>query len=178
MSIKLCFSWLTLLLIMFSCNRKSDATRVTGALTDEWKFQLSDTIEASSANFDDSKWRVLNLPHDWSIEGEFSEKNPAGVGGGALPGGIGWYRKSFVLPPEDKDKNIFIRFDGVYRNSEVWINGTSLGKRPNSYISFEYDLTPYLDFTGKQNVLAVKVDNSQQPNSRWYSGSGIYRDVT
>ncbi|HEY9008475.1 MAG TPA: beta-galactosidase GalB [Ohtaekwangia sp.] len=177
MNIKLCFSWLILLPIMYSCHQPNNK-RVSGVLIDEWKFQLLDTIEASAASFDDSHWRILNLPHDWSIEGEFNEKNPAGVGGGALPGGTGWYRKSFALSSEDKDRNIFIRFDGVYRNSEIWINGTSLGKRPNGYISFEYDLTPYLDFTGKQNVLAVKVDNSQQPNSRWYSGSGIYRNVT
>ncbi|HEY9045274.1 MAG TPA: sugar-binding domain-containing protein [Ohtaekwangia sp.] len=141
---------------MYSCHQPNNK-RVSGVLIDEWKFQLLDTIEASAASFDDSHWRILNLPHDWSIEGEFNEKNPAGVGGGALPGGTGWYRKSFALSSEDKDRNIFIRFDGVYRNSEIWINGTSLGKRPNGYISFEYDLTPYLDFTGKQNVLAVKL---------------------
>ena len=102
--------------------------------------------------------------------------HPSGNLGGALPGGIGWYRKTFTVPAESKNKNIRIEFDGVYKNSEVWINGHFLGKRPNGYISFSYDLTPYLNY-GKTNVIAVKVDNSQQPDSRWYSGSGIYRDV-
>jgi beta-galactosidase len=119
----------------------------------------------------------LNLPHDWSIEGEFSETAPAGTGGGALPGGTGWYRKSFTIPTTSKGKLIFIEFDGVYRNSEVWINGHYLGKRPYGYSTFEYELTPHLIYGAKPNVIEVKVDNSQQPNSRWYSGSGIYRNV-
>ena len=127
--------------------------------------------------FNDLQWRQLNLPHDWSIEGEFSEKHPAGTGGGALPGGIGWYRKSFTVPTTSKGKLIFVEFDGVYRNSEVWINDHYLGKRPYGYSTFEYELTPYLVYGAKPNVIAVKVDNSQQPNSRWYSGSGIYRNV-
>ncbi|HEY4155531.1 MAG TPA: beta galactosidase jelly roll domain-containing protein, partial [Puia sp.] len=142
-----------------------------------WKFFLGDVPEAIAQNFSDANWRSLQLPHDWSIEGTFSEKNPATVGGGALPGGIGWYRKSFLVPGTDRGKNIFIDFDGVYCNSEVWINGHYLGKRPNGYISFRYDLTPYLEFGDKKNEIAVKVDNSHQPNSRWYSGSGIFRNV-
>ena len=131
-----------------------------------WRFRLND-----------SQWRQLNLPHDWSIEGEFSERHPAGTGGGALPGGIGWYRKTFTVPTTSKGKLIFIEFDGVYRNSEVWINGHYLGKRPYGYSTFEYELTPHLVYGAKPNVIEVKVDNSQQPNSRWYSGSGIYRNV-
>jgi beta-galactosidase len=141
----------------------------------EWRFHLGDVPDGQSESLDDSKWRVLNLPHDWSIEGAFDQKNPAGTGGGALPGGIGWYRKTFDLPPSAKGEFLFIDFDGVYRNSEVWLNGHYLGKRPYGYISFQYNLTPYLKPT--KNVIAVKVDNSQQPNSRWYSGSGIYRNV-
>jgi beta-galactosidase len=119
----------------------------------------------------------LDLPHDWSIEGEFSDKNPATPGGGALPGGLGWYRKTFTLARANQDQSVLIDFDGVYRNSEVWINGYYLGKRPYGYSSFEYDLSAHLHFDGSRNVVAVKVDNSQQPNSRWYSGSGIYRNV-
>ena len=142
-----------------------------------WRFHLGDLPDAKNAGFDDSQWRTLNLPHDWSIEGEFDEKNPAGTGGGALPGGIGWYRKTFNVPAASKGKLVFIDFDGVYRNSEVWINGHYLGKRPYGYSSFEYELTPYLNYGPQKNVIAVKVDNSQQPNSRWYSGSGIYRNV-
>src|SRR5213596_3573335 len=141
-----------------------------------WRFHLGDVPGAQDPAFADASWRALDLPHDWSIEGPFSEQNPAGVAGGALPGGVGWYRKSFVVPRSDSGKLVFVEFDGVYRNSEVWINGSSLGKRPYGYSSFRYALTPHLRF-GARNVIAVRVDNSQQPNSRWYSGSGIYRHV-
>ncbi len=143
----------------------------------DWRFHLGDTAHGEDSGLDDSQWRRLNLPHDWSIEGEFSEKNPATPGGGALPGGVGWYRKTFTLPASAKNRSVFIDFDGVYRNSEVWINGHYLGKRPYGYISFQYELSPYLNYGDQNNVIAVKVDNSQQPNSRWYSGSGIYRNV-
>jgi beta-galactosidase len=142
-----------------------------------WRFFLGQVADAEKSGFNDASWRQLNLPHDWSIEGEFSEKNPASPGGGALPGGLGWYRKTFRLAESDKAKKIFVEFDGVYRNSEVWINGHSLGKRPFGYISFSYELTPFLKFGNESNTITVKVDNSQQPNSRWYSGSGIYRNV-
>jgi beta-galactosidase len=142
-----------------------------------WKFSLSAGDDAWKGDFDDSGWRLLDLPHDWSIEGEFSDTNKATAGGGALPGGIGWYRKTFSIDPSKKDKLIYIEFDGVYRNSEVWINGNYVGKRPYGYSSFRYELTPYLIYGDEMNVLAVRVDNSKQPNSRWYSGSGIYRNV-
>ncbi|MCE1155615.1 MAG: beta galactosidase jelly roll domain-containing protein, partial [Bacteroidales bacterium] len=140
-----------------------------------WKFLNQDVAPAFQPGYDDSRWRSLNLPHDWSIESDFSEHYPATPGGGALPGGVGWYRKTFDCP-KGKYSQVFIDFDGVYRNSEVWINGHYLGKRPFGYIGFRYCLTPYLKFEGA-NVLAVRVDNSMQPNSRWYSGSGIYRNV-
>jgi beta-galactosidase len=143
----------------------------------DWRFQLGDVARGQDASLNDAQWRQLDLPHDWSIEGEFSEKHPAGTGGGALPGGIGWYRKTFTIPASARGKIVLVEFDGVYRNSEVWINGHYLGKRPYGYISFAYELTPHLSYGPKTNVLAVKVDNSQQPNSRWYSGSGIYRNV-
>lgn len=142
-----------------------------------WSFNLGDVSNGNEANFNDSKWRKLNLPHDWSIEGEFSKDHPATVDGGALPGGIGWYRKTFTIPSSAKNKNIYIDFDGVYQKSDVWINGQHLGFRPNGYISFRYELTPYLKLDGQKNVIAVKVDNSMQPNSRYYSGSGIFRNV-
>ncbi len=142
-----------------------------------WKFHLGDIKNAQVNNFDDSNWRKLDLPHDWSIEGKFDKNNPAGIGGGALPGGVGWYMKTFKLPVSDKNKLVFIDFDGIYRNSEVWINGHYLGLRPYGYSSFRYELTPFLKFENKNNTIVVKVDNSKQPNSRWYSGSGIYRNV-
>ncbi len=141
-----------------------------------WHFHLGDLKGAESPDMGDTQWRTLNLPHDWSIEGTFSADYPARPDGGALPGGIGWYRKTFTVPASSKNKKVYIDFDGVYQRSTVWINGHELGFRPNGYISFRYELTPYLKFGG-QNIIAVKVDNSVQPNSRWYSGSGIYRNV-
>jgi len=143
----------------------------------DWTFNLGNVPDAKNLDFNDSGWRKLNLPHDWSIEGKFSKDNPATPEGGALPGGIGWYRKSFTIPETSKGKNISVDFDGVYQKSQVWINGHLLGFRPNGYISFRYNLTPYLFYGTKKNVLVVKADNSVQPNSRWYSGSGIYRNV-
>jgi len=139
-----------------------------------WKFHLGDLVGAESANFPDQDWRSLDLPHDWSIEGSFKPDNPATNSGASLPGGIGWYRKTFSVT-NIPIKHRFIEFDGVYMNSTVWINGYLLGNRPFGYSTFEYDMTPYL--TEGKNVIAVKVDNSLQPNSRWYSGSGIYRHV-
>jgi len=165
------------LLNLNQCSRSNVNARVVEKFNRAWRFNLGDAIEAHKPDFDDSGWRGLNLPHDWSIEGEFSAQNPATPGGGALPGGIGWYRKTFVLPDTDQDKCVFIDFDGVYHNSEVWINGQYLGKRPYGYSSFRYELTPFLKFGNERNVIAVKVDNSRQPDSRWYSGSGIYRNV-
>ncbi len=140
-----------------------------------WKFSLGDDNNYSSPGFDDSSWRSLNLPHDWAIEGNFSEDNPSGTGGGALPGGVGWYRKTFSFTSDMKGKQIYIDFDGAYMNATVYINGHELGTRPYGYASFSYNITPWLK-PGK-NVLAVRVDNAEQPNSRWYSGCGIYRHV-
>ncbi len=161
--------------ILLSCTTQ-DKVRNTADFTDNWKFCLGDDSLAYNIQYDDSKWRTLNLPHDWSIEADFSSDNPATPGGGALPGGIGWYRKEFTVGKSKEDKNFYIDFDGIYWNSKVWINGHFLGERPNGYISFRYDLTPYIK-PEEKNVIAVRVDNSQQPNSRWYSGSGIYRNV-
>jgi len=141
---------------------------------DGWRFSLSNEKEGANPKLDDSKWRQLNLPHDWSVEGSYSPDRASCTG--YLPGGIGWYRKTFTVPVSEKDKKVYIYFEGVYNHSEVFINGNSVGKRPNGYISFMYDLTPYLK-SGQENVLSVRVDHSQERDSRWYSGSGIYRDV-
>lgn len=142
-----------------------------------WNFHLNDSVNDKDTINSSTIWRTLNLPHDWSIEGQFDEKSPAGYGGGSLNGGLGWYKKSFKIALENKEKITSIIFDGVYRNSQVWINGHYLGKRPNGYIGFQYDLSPYLNYGDKINEIIVKVDNSKQPNSRWYSGSGIFRNV-
>jgi len=142
----------------------------------DWKFFLGDASEANANDFNDASWRKLDLPHDWSIEGKVHPKNPTKGAGGYFPTGIGWYRKTFKAPDAWKANKIAIYFEGVYMSSEVFINGKSLGVHPYGYTSFSYDLTPYLNF-GKENVIAVRVDNSQHVNSRWYSGSGIYRHV-
>jgi beta-galactosidase len=140
-----------------------------------WRFVLGDLRGAEQPSFDDRGWRTLDLPHDWSIEGVPRQDAPGGGGMGFYPGGIGWYRKSFRLPGDARDREVWLEFDGVYMNSDVWINGKHLGHRPNGYVSFAYDVTPHL--IPGVNVVAVRVDNSRQPNSRWYSGSGIYRHV-
>lgn len=157
------------------CRKAAAAEPRSTSFVDGWLFSLTDD-DASAPTYDDSSWRKLTLPHDWSIEGDFSEEALAGTGGGALPGGLGWYRKHFSVPSDMKGKNLFVDFDGVYMNSTVYVNGHELGTRPFGYISFSYDITPYLNPDG-ENVIAVRVDNSKQPNSRWYSGSGIYRNV-
>jgi beta-galactosidase len=168
---------LILLSFLVLSSGKNDNVRSRIDFMEGWKFYLGDNVLASRIDFDDTSWRSLNLPHDWSIEGEFSKDHPTKVNGGALPAGIGWYRKEFTIDPSWKQKQVFIDFDGVYRNGEVWINGHYLGKRPYGYISFRYDLTHFLKLDGKENQIAVRVDNSSQPNSRWYTGSGIYRNV-
>ena len=141
----------------------------------QWKFFKGDNEGAQSPDFEDGSWRTLDLPHDWSIEGPFSQDAPAGGTGAYLPTGIGWYRKQFTLPAATRGKRVVLQFDGVYQRSEVWINGTSLGMRPYGFTTFSYDLTSHLKPAGKLNQIAVRVDNSLQPNCRWYTGSGIYR---
>ena len=151
------------------------ASRVASNFDKDWKFILSDPENAQDPSFKDASWRTLDLPHDWSIEGENLQDNPGGGSVGYFPMGTGWYRKTFSIKGYSKNKLYSIEFDGVYMNSTVWINGHELGTWPYGYSSFSYDLTPYLKASG--NVIAVRVDNSQQTNSRWYSGSGIYRHV-
>ena len=144
----------------------------------QWRFILADSVKMAEVNYNDAHWRSLDVPHDWAIEGDFYAGNPSGAGGGALPGGIGWYRKHFTLGDCEtimSESRFFLEFDGVYMNSTVYVNGQKVGFRPYGYSSFEYDITPYV--REGENVVAVRVDNSDQPNSRWYSGCGIYRHV-
>jgi beta-galactosidase len=150
--------------------------RIVEDFNKNWNFKLGDYPQAINADFNISDWRTLQLPHDWSIEGTFDKDSKTKQAQGFLPAGKGWYRKVFTVPANWKNKTVSVEFDGVFKNSEVFINGHSLGIRPNGYISFAYELSQYLNF-GKQNVIAVKVDNDAQPNSRWYTGSGIYRNV-
>lgn len=141
-----------------------------------WRFALHNDDNPHETTFDDHAWRVLDLPHDWAIEGDFYALNPSGANGGALPGGIGWYRKHLNLNDNDASSRYVLHFDGAYMNTSVYVNGQLVGMRPYGFISFSYDITPYLKKQG-DNVVAVKVDNSKQPNSRWYTGCGIYRHV-
>lgn len=143
-------------------------------INSDWRFHLGDIKYGGSEFYDDSSWRKLDLPHDWSVEQQASPSLASCTG--YLPGGIAWYRKMLEIPEERKNDNVYVYFEGVYNNSEVFINGKWIGKRPNGYISFMYDLTPYINYGGR-NVLAVRVDHSQDADSRWYTGSGIYRDV-
>ncbi len=157
------------------CGCAPKAARLYRDFDFDWKFIKADPAGAQAVEFDDSTWRNVNIPHDWSIEGPYSDQWASGTG--YLPGGIGWYRKTFRLDRALQSKRIAIEFDGIYNNSEVWLNGQFLGKRPFGYISFQYDLTPYLRFGSSDNVLAVRVDHSKFADSRWYTGSGIYRHV-
>jgi beta-galactosidase len=140
-----------------------------------WRFTTGDPAGAEAPAFDDAAWRSVDLPHDWSIEGPYDENAATGGRGGYLPTGIGWYRRALTLPEGARGRRVTVEFDGVYQNSDVWVNGHHLGSRPYGYIGFHYDLTPHL--VEGPNVVAVRVDNSHQPNTRWYSGSGIYRHV-
>ena len=151
-------------------------SRLELAADSNWKFVLGDPGGAEARSFEDANWRTVELPHDWSIEGRPSKDNPTGSEGGYFPAGAGWYRKTFSAPPEWRGKRVSVEFDGVYRDATVYLNGKKLGNQPYGYTSFSFDVMPDLDFSGL-NVLAVRVDNSAQPNSRWYSGSGIYRHV-
>lgn len=166
-------------LISYSCAENDSVDTVTRKKENfdfDWKFSKGDFQKASEKSFDDSTWEELDVPHDWSILDTFAKDNPTGRPGGFASGGVAWYRKHFTLDKKDDSSLVSIEFGGVYENSEVWINGHFLGKRPFGYISFNYDLSPHLNFEG-ENVLSVRVDNSKQPNARWYTGSGIYRHV-
>ncbi|MCE4566617.1 DUF4982 domain-containing protein [Maribellus sp. CM-23] len=143
-------------------------------INNNWKFTLNDFENGQSIQPDDSRWQTVDLPHDWSVKGQLSPTLASATG--YLPGGIGWYRKSFEVSKEQEEKKVYLYFEGVYNRSEVFVNGVSLGKRPNGYISFMYDATPFIKF-GEENIIAVRVDHSQSADSRWYTGSGIYRDV-
>jgi len=173
-------AFILLVLISLALNSfaQNDPPRITQSFDSTWKFFKGNTNGAEQTDFNDANWRSLNVPHDWSIEGPYDRNNTTGRGGGYLPDGIGWYRKTFYLDKDDAKNLVFIAFEGIMANSDVWINGFHLGKRPSGYSSFQYELTGHLNFgTDKKNVIAVRADNSVQPASRWYTGAGIYRHV-
>ncbi len=175
------------LFLLSSCNKETSSYGRETLFNDNWKFIRSDVKGAEQPGFDDSQWRVVHLPHDYSIEdlppaegvkqvGPFSELSPGGISTGHVMGGTAWYRKHFKLDKSDAGKLVKVLFDGIYMNSDVWLNGHHLGSYPYGYTAFSFDLTPHLNKAGEENVLAVQVKNEGK-NSRWYSGSGIYRDV-
>jgi beta-galactosidase len=161
--------------LQLSAKETSQPRTVLSADAD-WRFFLGDPAGAELPTFNDDSWRTVTVPHDWSIEGVPNEKNPTGAGEGYFPAGIGWYRRAFTVPPSWKGKQVSIEFDGVSLDATVYLNGQKIGSHPYAYTSFRFDITSYLNFSAR-NVVAVRVDNSLQPNSRWYSGSGIYRHV-
>jgi beta-galactosidase/beta-glucuronidase len=143
-------------------------------INNQWKFILSDVANGQNPALDDGKWQPVELPHDWSVKGQLSPSLASCTG--YLPGGIAWYRKTLTVPESKENQKVYLYFEGVYNRSEVFVNGHSLGKRPNGYVSFAYDATPYIKY-GEDNVIAVRVDHSRSADSRWYTGSGIYRNV-
>jgi beta-galactosidase len=155
---------------------QAESPRQQIRIDDGWTFFLGDPSNAASPDFDDSGWRAVTLPHDWSIEGKMDPHAPMGGHGGFLPAGIGWYRHRFEAPPGWKNRQVRVEFEGVYMNADVYLNGQKLASHPYGFTSFFVDLTPALKI-GASNVLAVRVDNSEQKNARWYTGSGIYRHV-
>lgn len=173
--------YLILVFILIVCQLNIDilkaSKRVVNHINTEWKFILEDVPDASEMFYDDSAWRILNVPHDWAFEKGYSKNGTQSDKGGYASGGIGWYRKTFRLSSEDcLDHRIYVDFDAVYMNSEVWINGHYLGKRPYGYISFGYEITSFVK--PGNNIISVRVDNSHEPSARWYHGCGIYGNVS
>ncbi len=152
--------------------------RITQNFDADWQFVRGDPDGAEQPAYRDSGWQTVRVPHDWRIAGPFNAANPTGAAGAFLPAGVGWYRKHFVLPESDAHRRVFVLFEGVMANSDVWVNGVHLGERPYGYASFRYELTGHLHFgTGTPNVIAVRCDDAKQPASRWAPGAGIYRHV-
>ncbi|MDQ6904982.1 MAG: beta galactosidase jelly roll domain-containing protein, partial [Bacteroidota bacterium] len=174
---------LILLALLVASNTRAQSVHAN--FDGNWKFHPGDVSNAESENLSDKSWRTLTLPHDWSIEdlpnqsdsviGPFTIKSIGATATGYTVGGIGWYRKHFKLN-NIKNKEVNIYFDGVYMNSDVYINGHHLGNHPYGYTPFSYDIASYLKSNGEENIIAVRASNEGK-NSRWYSGSGIYRHV-
>ena len=174
-----------LVILVFSCTQKENIGPRTVCFDDGWRFIKDNPPKAQEPTFDDSSWRVLDLPHDWSIEdlpnqtkdsivGPFSKASIGKMGTGYTVGGTAWYRKTFTVDKSNHDKVVYLQFDGVYQNADVWVNGKHAGNHPYGYTSFYYNITQYLNQPGESNTIAVMVNN-EGVNARWYSGSGIYR---
>jgi beta-galactosidase len=164
------------IMLIAAVSLSAASPRLIQSFDNDWRFSKGDTPGAQYPAFKDAAWTNLNVPHDWAIEGPWAENNPTGSGGGYLPSGIAWYRKTFTLPASDTGKRVFINFDGIMGYADVWINGFHLGMRPNGYIPTTYEMTDHI-LWGESNVIAVKTNTTLQPASRWYAGAGIYRHV-
>jgi beta-galactosidase len=165
--------------LFFPCLRlhaRSAPSRSVLSADADWKFYLGDQAGAESSTFDDGAWRTVTIPHDWSIEQAPAKENPSGSSGGYFATGIGWYRKTFTAPSDWIGKRVSLEFDGVSANATVFLNGNKVGFHPYAYTSFRFDITSQIKSSAK-NILVVRVDNSMQPSSRWFAGSGIYRHV-
>ena len=173
--VKFCLPLLFLAVILQSCPVAGATAGRKASLDFDWRFHLGDIEGGENPKFNDKQWRLLDVPHDWSIEGEYDKDNATNRQGAFLPAGIGWYRKKLQWDSEWDGKRVILQFDGVYMNSDVWVNGHHVGKRPYGYISFWYDVTRHL--RQGENTIAVRVDHSRAPSGRWYTGSGIYRNV-
>ncbi len=171
-------NYLLTLLLLVTCMVPSLKGQVSFGtpekINENWRFVLNDVKNGQDVELNDARWQRVTLPHDWSVKGQLSPTLASCTG--YLPGGIGWYRKTIDIPADKQGQKVYLYFEGVYNRSEVFLNGQSLGQRPNGYISFMYDATPHIKY-GEENVIAVRVDHSQYADSRWYTGSGIYRDV-
>jgi beta-galactosidase len=144
-------------------------------INNDWKFTREDQPLPGYGGIDDSEWRDVRIPHDWSVEADFSREYSSGTG--YLANGVGWYRKHFSLPDAHRDRKVFLTFEGVYNNSQVWCNSYYINKRPYGYSTFTYDITDFVHFGANDNVISVKVDHKENADSRWFTGSGIYRNV-
>jgi beta-galactosidase len=178
------YRWMVLLLLPLPLGAAAQSklsvvhqgTRTAQELSSDWKFLKGDAGGAEVSGFDDAKWQRVSVPHDWAIAQPFDQASKTGGAGAFLPGGVSWYRRELSLPAAERGRQVSVEFDGVMANSQVWLNGHLLGVRPNGYVSFGYDVTPWVQWGGR-NVIAVRTDTSQQPASRWYEGAGIYRRV-
>ena len=166
---------LLVIVLLSLCGFISNAQRTVTNFNNNWQFILEDHPVYSKENFDDTSWTNLNVPHDWSFEKGVRKGGDQGQGGGYHDGGIGWYRKHFTIKKGSLSNITYINFDGVYMNSDVWVNGNHIGKRPYGYISFRYDISQHLK--EGENTIAVRVDNSLEPSARWYHPCGIYAQV-
>jgi beta-galactosidase len=166
---------LTLTAGFLSCGKQNDY-QVKVNLNAEWKFSLESDSSCISPDYDDSDWRVVDLPHDWSIELPLAEENPGGRPNGFFAGGTGWYRKKLNIPDNYLNKSLYLQFEGIYRNVDIWINGYHAGKQLYGYNEINLDIDPYIEY-GKENIIVVRANNALEPMDRWYHGCGIYRDV-